>query len=212
MATGAGLAAGPSGSSVAPPEVDDVLGLHCTLSGEVVVQGTDMNPGLQFQIDGAPVAFTAVSPVEARIPLGPDLPGGFHDLTVISELGTVELGSAVVRYPALELPDESALGGDVTVRFDNGEPGSYVLAFSGGAYPDPAPFEAWGWFHGLELDGVWMFAAGLLSHGDTERLHVLTAPNDPFFLGHEFHVQAWAWQADLGLVGFSNMATTTVVP
>ena len=195
-----------------PPSLVQVQGVHCTLAGDVLLKGSGLSTTSQVLVDGVPVAFQKASPVELLVPVTPEVPGGFRDVTVLTDQATIEFPGGIGRYPAVGMPDEVGLGAPLTVRFDNGEPGSYVLAFSGMSYDQPAPFEAWGWFHGLELNGVWIFGGGILSPGDTERLHAVTGPSDPFFLGHPFHVQAWAWQADLGLVGFSNMATTTVVP
>ena len=199
-------------STVTPPELDEVQGLHATLSGDVVLLGTDLSPGLEVLVDGLPVAFDALSPGEARIPLGPDVPGGFHDLTLVSDLGTFDLPDGLLRYPALDCDPELSLGGKLDVRLDNGSAGLFVLAWSPEAYATPAPFEAWGWYHGLELNGVWVAAQGVLTPGDTTRELTLTGPAEPFFLGKPFHLQAWTWQSDLDLVGFSNLATTTVVP
>ncbi|MDF1799082.1 MAG: VCBS repeat-containing protein [Planctomycetota bacterium] len=199
-------------SIVAVPELDEIVGLHSTLSGEIILKGTSLSSNTIVLIDGSPQPLVAISPFEARLPVGPDLPGGFHDLSLTTDLGTLEVPNGLVRYPALGAEPSVKLGGQLAVEFENGSPGFYVLAFSGAAYEVPASFENFGWFHGLELNGVWTASTGALFPGDTARSFVLNAPTAPISIGADFYLQAWTFQSDLDLAGFSNRLTVTITP
>jgi len=199
-------------SIVAVPELDEIIGLHSTLSGDVILKGTSLSSNTIVLIDGSPQPLVAISPFEARLPMGPDIPGGYHDLSLTTDLGTLEVPKGLIRFPALDAEPTVPLGGKLTVEFENGSPGLYVLAFSGAAYDVPASFENFGWYHGLELNGVWIASTGALFPGDTARTFELNAPTAPISIGADFYLQAWTYQSDIELAGFSNRLTTTITP
>lgn len=200
-------------SAAGLPSVSSVEGLHCTLSGEVVLHGENLLANLVTELDGVPYPATFVSPIEARIGVPVQVPGGFHDLRFTTDQGGETLVDGVPRYPALKLGDpELGLGQSALVSLDNGEAGAWILGFSNQQYGNPAPFTSWGWYHGLELNGVWLLASGTFSAGDTLRELSLTGPTWAPMVGKSFHLQAWTTQSDLGLSGFSNTVTVTIVP
>ena len=199
-------------STAGAPDVDFVEGLHNTLAGDAVIHGTNLLGNLTVRVDGVPMPVTFVSPVESLVSLPVDSPGGFHDLTVGTDLGGQTLQDALVRYPAIKAAASLPLGQSLELELDNGSPGAYLLAFSNKKYANPAPFESFGWFYGLELNGVWILSAGGFTIGDTQRILSLPGTSSAALLGTSFYLQAWTLQSDLGLVGFTNTVTTTLVP
>lgn len=199
-------------STAGAPEVTSVTGVHSTLSGDAVVHGTNLLGNLTAKVDGVSRPVTFVSPVEALVSLPPDEPGGFHSITVGTDLGGVTLPEGLVRYPAIKAPSTLALGDNLTLDLDNGEPGAYVLAFSNMKYAAPAPFENFGWYWGLELNGVWLAGAGSFVPGATAVSLSLPGTTSTALLGTPFYVQAWTFQSELGLAGFTNTIDTTIVP
>lgn len=197
-------------STADAPQVDSVVGVHSLSSGYAVLTGTNLLANLQVLVDGVPVTSTYVSPVEAHVDLTPVMPGGFFDLRVGTALGSQTITRGMARFPALYTPPTAALGSNVTIELENGEPGAYLLAFSGTKYAEPAPFDNFGWYYGLELNGVWTLAAGNFTAGDTYREIVITAPTAPSLAGTDFHLQAWTYQADTAVIGFTDTMTVTV--
>jgi hypothetical protein len=194
------------------PVVLSVEGVHSTLAGELVLHGTNLLGGTTVRFDGELVPSVSVSVNELRVAVGIDEPGGFHALEVSSKLGTSTFPGGIPRYPALECPAELALGDDLDVRLAGGEPGLFVLAFSNLKYATPAPFENFGWYWGLELNGVWVVAAGLSTPGNTTHNLKLGGTTAASLVGTDFFLQAWTSQSLLGLGGFSNTVQTTLVP
>lgn len=192
------------------PVVLSVDGVHSTLAGEAVLHGANLLAGTTVTVDGQEVQGTSISVNELRVPLGVDQPGGFKTLEVSSALGASLFPGGLPRYPALDGDASLPLGEDLEVRLAGGEPGAYVLAFSNQVYATPAPFEAFGWYYGLELNGVWIAAAGLFTPGDTTRTFKLPGTNDLVLVGTDFYLQAWTSQSLLGLAGFSNTVKTTI--
>jgi hypothetical protein len=199
-------------STAGAPEVTSVKGVHSTLAGDAVIFGTNLLGNLSVKIDGELAVVTPVTPLEANVSLTHDQTRGYHTNKVRRPLRGVNLPEGLVRYPALKAPDTLALGDDLVVDLDNGEPGAFVLAFSSLKYATPAPFENFGWYYGLELNGVWMVAAGGFAPGATARTRVLAGTSAPDLLGTTFYLQAWTLQTGLGLAGFSNTVETTMVP
>jgi len=199
-------------STAGAPEVSSIDGVHSTLAGDAVVHGVNLLGNLTAKVDGIPRPVTNISPVEALISLPPDEPGGYHTITVGTDLGGVTLPEGLVRYPAINAPATLGLGDSLTLDIDNGEPGAYVLAFSSQKYSTPAPFASFGWFHGLELNGLWFAAVGGFVPGDTAKTLTLPGTTATSLVGTPFYIQAWTFQSDLGLAGFTNTLTTTIVP
>ena len=188
------------------PTLFEPGGLHCLESGTVVLTGEHLL-GSSVTIDGVPVVVHTETESTLAFDLGPDVPGGYHEVVLSSPLGTTEWPAGLVRFPALNAPELVDLGASVEVVLDNGEAGGYVLAFSGDLYAAPAPFESYGWFHGLELNGVWMLAFGALAPGETTRVLNLTAPSTIGLVGVPLHLQAWASQTVSGHAGFTGVTT-----
>ena len=197
-------------STADAPTIDSIDGLHSTLSGQAVIRGTNLLANLQVQVDGVLVPTTFVSPVEALVDLTPVEPGGFFDLGVASDLGTDFIERGLSRYPAFHGPSTAALGELVELELDNGEPGAFLLAFSSQKYSAPAPFEAWGWFYGLELNGVWTLAAGNFTTETTKLVFPVSAPTAPSLVGETFHLQAWTLQSVTGVMGFTDTVSVTM--
>jgi hypothetical protein len=199
-------------STVGPPQLEHVEGLHCTLAGDIVLHGTNLFGGLVATVDGVVRPVIEVSPVESRILMPVDLPGGFHDLELTTPKGSVKKKGVVARFPALDAPASLSLGQPLELELDNGEPGAFVLAFSNLKYATPAPFENFGWYYGLELNGVWITAVGAFGTGATAVQLTLPGTTASGLVGTPFYLQAWTVQTQLGLAGFSNTVTTTIAP
>ena len=199
-------------STAGAPAVDSVEGVHSTLSGDAVIHGVNLLGNLVVEVDGVSLPVTYVSPVEAIVNLAPVSPGGFHDVSVSTDLGGETKVGGLARYPALKADANLPVGQNLSIELDNGSPGAYLLAFSNKKFPNPAPFENFGWYYGLELNGVWIAAAGNFSVGDTTRLLSLPGPTSSTLVGTPFYLQAWTFQSDLGLAGFTNTVTTTIAP
>jgi hypothetical protein len=167
---------------------------------------------LDVEIDGILHPSIYISPVEARVPVSTEVKGGFHDLRISTDLGVQSIADIVPRYPALKCTPELPLGGQLAITLNNGEQGSFILAFSNLVYPTPALFENFGWFYGLELNGVWMLNAGIFGVDDFVRQFVFNGPTSVNMVGTDFYLQAWTFQGALGLIGFTNAAKTTIVP
>jgi hypothetical protein len=102
------------------------------------------------------------------------------------------------------------LGQAVFLELDNGDVGDYVLAFSGALFAAPVPFEALGWYHGLELNGVWVLASGLFTPGATQQSIALPAIVDSSLVGVTYYFQAWTSQITLGLAGFTATGSVLI--
>ncbi|MDH5493952.1 MAG: hypothetical protein OEY14_18520, partial [Myxococcales bacterium] len=194
------------------PQVLSVEGVHSTLSGELVLHGVNMLAGTKVELDGQEIPSIQVSVSEIRVPVGVSEPGGFQSLTVSSALGISAFPGGLPRYPALECDSTLAIGAELNLRLAGGEPGIYVLAFSNKLFAAPAPFTAFGWYHGLELNGVWIAGAGVFTPEYTTAELSIPGTTAEFLIGHDFYLQAWTSQSLLGLAGFSNRVTTTLVP
>jgi len=194
------------------PVVLSVDGVHSTLAGELVLHGANLLAGTKVFVDGQEVPGITVSVGELRVPVGIDEPGGFKSLEVSSTLGTNPFPGGLARYPALECDANLPLGDNLEVRLANGEPGVYVLGFSSQRYATPALFESFGWYYGLELNGLWIAAAGVFTPESTTRNFILPGTDAVYLIGTEFYLQAWTSQSFLGLAGFSNAVTTTIAP
>jgi hypothetical protein len=199
-------------TTASAPIFEDVVGVHSTMSGELVVSGQSLLKNLQVEIDGIGYPTTFISPAEARVAVGPNLKGGYHDIRVLTDLGDHAVEDIVPRFPALKSGTDLPLSGQLNVQLNNGDEGSYILAYSNNIFPSPALFENFGWFYGLELSGVWMLDAGIFGVDDYERLITLTGPSAANLVGEEFYLQAWTYQSNLGLIGFSNTTQFTIVP
>ncbi|MDF1798605.1 MAG: VCBS repeat-containing protein [Planctomycetota bacterium] len=191
------------------PTLFEPGGLHCLETGTVVLTGEHLL-GSSVTIDGVPVVVHTESDSSLAFDLGPDVPGGYHEVVLSSPLGTTEWPEGLVRYPALGAPEVVELGAAVEVVIENGEAGGYVLAFSGDLFASPAPFESYGWFHGLELNGVWTLAFGALAPGETSRIVNLTAPSTIGLVGVPLHLQAWTSQTSSGHAGFTPSVTVLI--
>jgi len=195
-------------TTLAAPSVTTTQGVHSLDSGELVVLGTNLI-GTTVLMDGLPTAFTTISPVELRIPVVAEQPGGFHDMSVQNSEGTVDLPRALSRYPALYVDPTPKLATPVQLVLDNGDHGIYLVWFSGKKYATPAPFTAFGWYYGLELNGVWPLTAGIIPPGSTEKTLDLPGPTSPALVGFPIYVQAFTTQDTQSRAGFT--ATRLVV-
>ena len=212
------VATGFSSSSVAymesllseqAPSITDIKGVHCLDQGVVVITGEILD-GATALLDGLPAQVVSTSPTEMRIRVTPGLPGGFHSLELFNLFGSSQWPDVLPRYPAMKIPATAELGESVELVLDNGDTGAYVLAFSGAVYPDPAPFVAYGWYYGLELNGVWLMAAGLFEPGQTAKTFAMPAIVDPLLVGVPFYFQAWTFQETKLVAGFTNTVGSMV--
>lgn len=189
------------------PEVFE--GLHCMESGAVSIHGSKL-AGASVLIDGQPVPVLSSSDTHLSIQLQPDLPSGRRDVSLQSSAVTKTWSAALARYPVLDCAATVTLGEPLQVRLDNGEPGVWSLAVSTSLYAQPAAFASAGWFHGLELDGVWTLASGLFTPGATQVELDLHVAQDPSLLGSSLYLQALCSQTDTGHAGFTGVATVLV--
>ncbi|MDF1801067.1 MAG: VCBS repeat-containing protein [Planctomycetota bacterium] len=195
-----------SGDVIAP-KVSFIDGLHCVESGSVSIQGLFLE-GATVTVDGEPVVLTTDTEEELRFDLQPHIPGGVTEVQVTTPGGVSSLPQ--VRYPALEAPATVALGETVELALHNGDEGIFVLAMSSMKYAAPAPFLAQDWYHGLELNGVWILASGVASPGTLPDSIVLEAPTAPSLAGVPLHLQALTTQVGLGYAGFTATRTVTL--
>ncbi|MFT6714672.1 MAG: hypothetical protein ACJAVJ_001961, partial [Planctomycetota bacterium] len=175
-----------------------------------VISGTSL-VGVTVFVDGLEVASNSITPAELQIPVLETMPGGFHDLRLETENGTITLPGFLPRYPALDAPETVTLGGEISIDIDNGEEGIYFLAWSGAKYNTPAPFNNFGWFHGLDLNGVWLFDQGAFTPGNTKVTLTNDAPSTPNLAGTVIYLQALTTQTALGYAGFTNSRSFTLV-
>ena len=197
-------------TTLGTPSITDATGVHVLNSGDYIVRGTSL-VGVTVFVDGFEVASNSISPSELHIPVMPTMPGGVHDLRIESANGVITLPDFLPRYPALVAPTTVPLGSELSIELDNGEPGLYFLAWSGAKYNTPAPFDNFGWFHGLDLNGVWLFKQGVFTEGDTRvKLNNLT-PSTPNLAGTVIYLQALTTQSDQAYAGFTNSASFTLV-
>jgi len=197
-------------TTLGSPSITEATGVHALNSGDYIVRGSSL-VGVTTFVDGLEVPSNSVSPSELRIPVLPSMPGGVHDLRVETENGIITLPDFLPRYPALIAPPTVTLGSELTIELDNGEPGFYFLAWSGAKYDTPAPFDNYGWFHGLDLNGVWLFKQGAFTEGDTRVKLTNMAPSTPNLAGTVIHLQALTTQDDQAYAGFTNSVSFTLV-
>lgn len=190
------------------PQLCEVEGLLCVESGQVPLHGAHLS-NISASVDGQPVSVELLSETLLGLTLEPHVPGGRCDVSLTSEHGTSEWPAALARYPVLSAPASVPLGEPLSVELENGEAGGFLLGVSGKRYGTPAPFVDLGWFHGLELNGVWIVAAGLFPSEAPEVSVPLTGVQDPELLGLDFYLQAWASQPGSGHAGFTATATVT---
>lgn len=188
------------------PKVDLVDGLHCLDDGSLLVKGSFLAEAAAW-VDGVPVSATPVGDDALWLDLQADLPGGLRDLRLANGWGEVDWPGAVRRFPVLDAPTAAPLGGSLSVHLDNGEAGHFALAWSHLRYASPQPFHAAGWYHGLELNGCWIVAAGPFDAADPRHDLALQVTADPAFQGLPIHLQAWTLQAESGIAGFTDVVT-----
>jgi hypothetical protein len=184
------------------PQLHSISALHSIDSGDVVLLGENLSDAT-LTIDGVPATIKSQQASQLVVELLVDEPGGRHDLFLENPKGTSEWPGALTRYPVFEVPPTAQLGEQVLLFFDNGDVGGYVLAVSGGLFVAPAPFEALGWYYGLELNGVWFLGAGVFTPGETAKSISLPVVSDAGLVGTTFYFQAWTTQATLGYAGFT---------
>lgn len=195
-------------TTLGAPAVADVVGVHSLDAGEVRVFGANL-VSVQAKIDGVSTPSTYVTPAELRIPVDPDAPGGFHDLELWTPEGILDLPGGLPRYPALSATENPEIADEAEVVLANGSPGIYVLAYSPLSYGYPVPFTSFGWFHGLELNGVWTLAAGAFTPTELTRSFTFPTPTGTSMIGISFYLQAFTTQTDLGYAGFTDALTIT---
>jgi len=188
------------------PEIHSVQGVHSLDQGIVEITGLRLD-GTSLLVDGLPAQVVSSTATQLLMRVDPQQPGKFHTLELTNAFGTSVWPDLLPRYPALKVPPTVALGQSVDLVLDNGDTGAYVLAFSGALYSTPAPFVAYGWYWGLELNGVWLFAAGSFPPAQTAVTIPLPAVQNPALLGVPFHFQAWTFQESKGVAGFSGVAS-----
>jgi len=191
------------------PKLIGTVGLHCVESGALVLHGEHLLD-TSVTVDGLPVPVLGATESELTITLAPDVPGGVHTIGLTNSSGATDWPGSLLRYPILTGPDVIALGAPAEMLLDNGDEGAYSLAASSSLYDTPAPFEAEGWFHGLELNGVWILRSGLFLPGATSLAIPLPVVNDPGLAGSEFFLQAWTYQESLGHTGFTAVQPVTI--
>jgi hypothetical protein len=197
-------------TTLGTPSVTEATGVHVLDTGNYVISGTSL-VGVTVFVDGLEVASNSITPAELQIPVLETMPGGFHDLRLETENGTITLPGFLPRYPALDAPETVTLGGEISIDIDNGEEGIYFLAWSGAKYNTPAPFNNFGWFHGLDLNGVWLFDQGAFTPGNTRVTLTNDAPSTPNLAGTVIYLQALTTQTALGYAGFTNSRSFTLV-
>jgi hypothetical protein len=188
------------------PLLSSITGLHSLDSGSVTLTGDNLLE-TTVTIDGQPATITAGSETQLTLSLTPDEPGGLRDIVLMNPFGTEEIPGALARYPVLDGPATVPLGQAVDLLLDNGDTGGFVLAVSGALFATPAPFTDFGWYWGLELNGVWIVGSGLFVPGSTSRVVTIPGVVDPGLLGVPFYFQAWTSQATLGYAGFTGVTT-----
>jgi hypothetical protein len=191
------------------PKLFTLTGLHSIDAGQVQLTGENLLE-TTVRIDGVPAVIQSGTETQMTLALPVDEPGGLRDVVLENPFGATEWPAALARYPALTLPATAALGEAVQLVIDNGDVGGYVLAVSGALFAAPAPFEAFGWYYGLELNGVWILASGLFTPGATQKSLPMPAIIDPSLVGVPFYFQAWTSQATLGYAGFTGVGTIVV--
>jgi len=193
------------------PLIDHVDGVHSLDTGEYLIIGTNfVNPTVL--VDGVPTAATLTSPVELRIPVTPEQPGGFHNITVQNNDGSAELLNGLARYPAFDADPAPRIGDPIDFTLDNGDEGIYFLFYGVFLYPTPAPFENLGWYHGLELNGLWPLTAGTLPPGTTKTTITIPPVTSTAMIGVPVYVQAFTTQNTLGYAGFTKTLPLTLLP
>ncbi|MDF1800533.1 MAG: VCBS repeat-containing protein [Planctomycetota bacterium] len=190
------------------PKVFTITDLHCVESGTIMVEGKNLL-GTSATVNGASVPVSNITEASLTLHLGPDIPGGTRDLVLTNPVGTTEWPGAIRRYPMLEHPTTAGLGEPLELLIDNGEEGLYVVAFSGALFTAPAPFTSFGWFYGLELNGVWVLTSGAIPAGTTSKTLSFAGMTTPGLLGIPIHLQAWTAQTALGHAGFTPTTTIT---
>ncbi|MDF1801088.1 MAG: VCBS repeat-containing protein [Planctomycetota bacterium] len=191
------------------PKLDTLVGLHCAVAGEVVLVGEDLL-GATLAIDGVPTPVKASTDTTLTFDLPIDVPGGRHDLALSNGFGTKLWPGGLARYPVLELPPTVELGAPLDIVLDNGGEGLYVLGISGDLYATPAPFTGLGWYHGLELNGVWLSFGGAFTAMEPTKTLTIPPSASVGLVGITFHFQAWTHQSALGLSGFTAVQSVLV--
>lgn len=191
------------------PKLLGISGLHSLDAGEITLDGENLL-ATTVLIDGVAVAVTGALETRLTFDLGPSEPGGLHSVTLENAYGLTEWPDVLPRYPVLDVQPTASLGESVPLLLDNGTDGAWVLAASGALFSEPAPFVAFGWYYGLELNGVWMLGGGVFTPGSTQKTVMLPAVTDPSLVGVTFYLQAWTTQTPLGYAGFTATGAVTV--
>jgi hypothetical protein len=191
------------------PKLFGVTGLHSLDNGQIVLNGENLL-ATTVVVDGSAVPVLSATESQMTFDLFAVEPGGLHDVVLENEFGLTEWPAALPRYPVLDLQPTAELGEAVDLLLDNGDEGAYVLGASGSIYSTPAPFTAFGWYYGLELNGVWIIGAGVFTPGNTAKTLTLPMVTDPGLVGTTFYLQAWTSQATLGYGGFTQTGAITV--
>jgi len=189
-------------------EFGSVDGLHCLDSGVVRLTGVNLL-NTTVTIDGRSVDASSVSDTQLDLMLKPDVPGGPRTLELTNSYGTTTWGNALLRYPALYLPEKLELGKPVQILISNGDEGLFSLGWSTQKYASPTPFTAAGWYYGLELNGIFPLTSGVFGPTTTAMSIVLPGTPSPSLVGIPLHLQALTTQTNLGYAGFTATRTTS---
>ena len=160
-------------------------------------------------VGGLPATILSASDSSITIELGPDVPGSAKALTLSNSEGSMTWPGALLRYPALRF-SPNGLGQPHQLEVHNGEPGVFAVAYSSELFAAPAEFLGSGWYHGLELNGVWILASGSNLPGTLPTPIALEAPTSPALAGVTLHLQALTTQSSLGYAGFTATRAVTL--
>ncbi|QDU65282.1 hypothetical protein [Engelhardtia mirabilis] len=167
--------------------VEAVTGLDAALAGGLTVAGAGLGFVVEATVDGAAVAFEPLGQGALELTVGASAPGAF-DLGLVDLFGSLDAAGAARRYPAL-LAGPAPLGGTLTLSFDAGLAGPFVVAWS--LDPGP-PIAIPGYAHVLQLGSpLVVLASGATDAAGTGAV-ALPLPTDPALQGLTVRLQAVA--------------------
>ena len=191
--------AGVAAAQNAPtPNITSILPRKFWAPGNLVVQGSNLGLAFQVNLDGNPLPILRVTPVRLVAgPLSPREPG-FGAVDLIHGRG---VESGVVEF----VPNLTAFrrGMRVTMRLNNGEPGTYVVRYS---YAQSTPVvdpEVFGTRH-LPLSANTL-VAGIFPDASPLTLPGVTLPIELGLIGAPLRLQATCFGSTNNVTAYTNL-------
>jgi len=186
--------------------------LHAYAQGEVLIDGTQLDTVTSVELAGVNQLILEQSPTQLKIAKSAIAPGRL----VLRANSATHVAKAAKQFQSMPVlaAGSTGLGGELTIRIDNGDAGAYALALGSGATATPIPLGP-DIYYGILIDlaGPWaLLKSGLVPSAAPVTLK-LPIPDSAALAGVLLPLQCWALQASTTGTpnsSFSNLDRVTL--